>query len=352
MTSSHPVSAPSSTAPAGSSASSASEVANPESARASRDAAPTTVDAIVIGGGAAGLSGALQLVRSLRSVVVVDAGHPRNASAHELHGFLGHDGIDPADLLARGRAEVTRYGARILSDTVDHVRRDDDGTFEVRCVSGVLLHARRLLVATGQRDTLPPVEHLAERFGRDVVHCPYCHGYEVRGRSIGVLATGPMAVHQALLFRQLSDDVTVLLHEQDGFGAESEALLAARGVPVVRGRAVRLLLEDDAIRGVELEDGRVVARDVLAVATRMHAPEDLLEELGIPARPHPSGMGAAVPASAVGASEAPGIWVAGNVTDLAAQVVTAAAQGAMAGAQINADLVLEEARAASGTTRG
>ena len=166
-------------------------------------------DVVVAGGGAAGLSGALMLARSRRSVVVIDAGAPRNAPAAGVHGFLSQDGIRPGELLERGRDEVRRYGGQVVPGEVGTVTREERG-FTVTLATGRAVRARRLLVATGLADELPDIPGLRARWGRDVVHCPYCHGWEVRDQAIGVLASGPLSVHQALLFRQLSADVAGL----------------------------------------------------------------------------------------------------------------------------------------------
>ena len=163
-------------------------------------------DVVVIGGGAAGLNGALMLARSRRSVLVIDAGAPRNAPASGVHGLLGREGVPPAELLATGRAEVRGYGGRIEAGEVTAARRTEDG-FAVTLADGRQVRARRLLVTSGLTDELPNVAGLRERWGRDVLHCPYCHGWEVRDQAIGVLAGGAMSVHQALLFSQLSPDV-------------------------------------------------------------------------------------------------------------------------------------------------
>src|SRR5215213_5301947 len=169
-------------------------------------------DALIIGGGAAGLSAAVALARSRRSVLVVDAGQPRNAPADGVHNYLGREGTPPAALLAIGRAELVGYGGEVVSATVTAARRGDDAGFRVTLDDGRELTARRLLVATGLVDELPDLPGVAERWGRDVLHCPYCHGWEARDQAIGILATGPMALHQALMWRQLSADVTVFRH--------------------------------------------------------------------------------------------------------------------------------------------
>jgi thioredoxin reductase len=301
-------------------------------------------DVVVIGGGAAGLNGALMLARSRRSVVVIDAGEPRNSPAEGVHGLLGHDGIPPPKLLARGRDEVRRYGGVVVAGEVTGARRDRD-RFVVELSDGRSVRARRLLVTTGLVDELPDVPGLRARWGRDVVHCPYCHGWEVRDQAIGILASGPMSMHQALLFRQLSDDVVYFAHTMPPNDDEAQRL-EARGIRVVEGEVASLEIVDDRIEGVRLLDGTRVDRAVLVVATRMVARAGFLTELGLRPVAHPSGAGEHIPVDAAGRTDVAGIWCAGNVTDLMAQVGSAAAAGAMAGAQINADLVMAETRQA------
>jgi thioredoxin reductase/SAM-dependent methyltransferase len=301
-------------------------------------------DVVVIGGGAAGLNGTMMLARSRRRVAVIDAGAPRNAPADAVHGLLGHDGTPPAELLERGRSEVRRYGGHVVEGSVAGAVRHEGG-FTVTLADGSSTHARRLLVTTGLFDVLPDVPGVRERWGRDVLHCPYCHGWEVRDRAVTILATGPQSVHQALLFRQLTDDVTLITHALSP-DAEQAEQLAARGIRVVDGPAASLEITDDRLVGVRMGDGAVVACEVVVVASRMVAHVGFFDDLGLAAVEHPSGMGEHVPADPMGRTDVPGVWVAGNVSDLSAQVGAAASQGALAGAQINADLVMEETRAA------
>ncbi len=299
-----------------------------------------TYDVVVIGGGAAGLNGAMMLARSRRSVVVIDAGSPRNAPAEGVHGLLARDGTSPADLLERGRAEVRGYGGQIVSGEVTTVTRGDD-VFTVSLTDGRTTRARRLLVTSGLTDELPDIPGLRARWGRDVLHCPYCHGWEVRDQAIGVLASGPMSMHQALLFRQLSDDVTYFAHTLPPTDEQAEQL-AAWGIPVVNGEVTSLEGADDRLTGVRLRDGSLVQRDAFVVSSRMIARADFLADVGLKPVEHPSGMGEHVPADATGRTDVPGVWVAGNVTDPVAQVGAAAAAGAFAAAQINADLVMAD----------
>jgi thioredoxin reductase len=307
-------------------------------------------DVVVVGGGAAGLSGALMLARSRRSVVVIDAGSPRNAPAAAVHGLLGHDGIRPGDLVERGRAEVRGYGGHIVAGEVDHVTRDGEA-FAVALIDGRTVRGRRLLVATGLVDELPEIPGLRARWGRDVVHCPYCHGWEVRDRPIGVLAGGARSLHQALLFRQLSPDV-LYLTDTASLADDDARRLAARGVRVVPGEVVALEIVEDRIAGVRLKDGTRVEREVLAVSPRASARAGFLAGIGLRPVPHPSGGGDHIPCDPTGRTDVAGVWVAGNVTDLSAHVGTAAAAGAVAGGQINADLVDDDIRTTVAAARG
>jgi thioredoxin reductase len=297
-------------------------------------------DVIIIGGGPAGLNGALILARSRRSVVVIDSGAPRNAPAKAIHGLLGHEGTPPQELLRIGREELQRYGAQIVEGEVVNANRDSD-LLAVTLSSGQQMFSRRLLVATGVSDRLPNIAGLAERWGHDVVHCPYCHGWEVRDRVIGVLQTGPASLHQALLFRQLSESIVFFTN---GMELEQEHLeeLQARSVKIVQGAVAAVEVSQDAIVGLRLEESRFQSCEVVAVATRMEAHAAFMARLGLIPDEHSAGFGHYIPADGLGRTSIPGVWVAGNITDLSAQVGGAAAAGALAGAQINAELVREE----------
>ena len=308
------------------------------------------VDVVVVGGGAAGLSGALVLARSRRSVVVVDGGQPRNAPAAGVHGFLTRDGLPPAELVRLGRHEAEGYGARVVEGGVERVERADDGRLAVTLTDGRRLTGRRMLVASGLVDELPDLPGVRERWGRDVLHCPYCHGWEVRDQPVAVLATTPMSPHQALLFRQLTDDVTYLAHGTAP-SAEQEEQLLARGVRIVDTRATGLEVRDDRLAGVRLEDGVVLPCTAVAVGPRMVARTGFLAGLGLVAVEHPSGIAEHLPVDAQGRTDAPGVWAAGNVADPSAQVGASAAAGAFAAASINADLVTEETQQAVAARR-
>lgn len=307
-------------------------------------------DVIVVGGGAAGLSGALVLARSRRSVLVIDAGEPRNAPAAGVHGYLTRDGMNPASLLAVGREEVRGYGALVVDGRVSSAERGDDG-FTVTLNDGRTAAAKRLLVTTGLLDELPGVRGLRERWGRDVLHCPYCHGWEVQDQPIGVLASGPKATHQAQLFRQLTPDVTLFLHTGPALSDDDREQLAARDIAIVDGEVERLEVTDDRLSGVRLRGGEVIPLQALVVGPRFAARAEVLLSLGLTVTEHPLGIGHFIDSDATGLTLVPGVWVAGNVTDPMAQVVSSAAAGAMAGAVINADLVVEEVQRAVAARR-
>jgi thioredoxin reductase len=290
-------------------------------------------DVAVVGGGAAGLSAALVLGRARRSVALVDAGTPRNAPATHMHGFLSRDGMPPGDLLAAGRAEARRYGVELVDDRVVELA----GGFTLRLAGGRSLRARRLLLATGAVDELPDIPGARERWGRDFLHCPYCHGWEVRDQPLGILGTGPGSVEHAHLLRQWSADVVFFTHT-GSVGENERAALAARGVEVVDAPVARFSVVRDRLQAVELEDGRVVPRAAVFVRPALRPRDErLLGSLGCELD-----EGGFVRVDPTGRTSLPGIWAAGNVCNPRAQVITAAGEGSAAAIALNADLVEQD----------
>ena len=309
-------------------------------------------DVVVIGGGAAGLSGALALSRARRSVLVIDSGRPRNAPAGHVHNYLGRENTPPAELLAIGREEVAGYGGEVVTGEVVGAAPVDGG-FRVDLADGAHVHARRLLVTTGLTDELPDVPGVSELWGSDVLHCPYCHGWEVRDRAVGILG-GPLGVHAALMWRQWSDDVTLFRHTGPELTDDEREQLSARGVWVVEGEVAALETSDGRLSGVRLASGEFVARDAVVVAPRFTANSAVLRSLGLePVEMEMNGtvVGTYIPSEPMGATSVPGVWVAGNVANLQAQVIVSAAAGLNAGAHVNADLIAEDTRLAVGAAR-
>lgn len=296
-------------------------------------------DVVIIGGGAAGLSAALVLGRARRTVLVVDAGAPRNGPAAHMQGFLSRDGLRPADLLAAGRAEVAGYGGRVVTDRVTGVTGTAGTGFTVNLAAGSQVAARRLLVATGLRDEILDIPGLRERWGRDVLHCPYCHGWEVRDQQLGVIADGsPDSVRYTHIVRQWTDDLLLFVPAGNLTEAQHQALTARR-VGIVEARVDRVLVNDDRLTGVQLADGQVIRRDALFVPPRFVPNDALLAALGCDF----TGDGWVV-TSPDGRTSVPGVWAAGNVANPRAQVITAAGEGSAAAISMNASLVEDDIR--------
>jgi thioredoxin reductase len=304
------------------------------------------VDVAIIGGGPAGLSAAIALGRSRRSVLVIDAGEPRNAPAAHAHNVFSRDGASPLELLAAARDQAHAYEVCIRDERATRVTRDgDDDGFIVTTATGATVHARRLLLASGLRDVLPDIPGLTAHWGDSVVHCPYCHGWEVRDRAIVVIGSTPRSGHQALMFSRLSDDVTFVRHDTPA-EAEVDADLAALGVRIVDGHVARLLDDPSGtLRAVELADGTELPAGAVAIGPSFEARTELYEQLGgTPSTVE--GMGVVIPADAVGRTPIAGVWAVGNASDAGAMVGASAAAGTMAGAALNMDLLTEEAAAA------
>jgi thioredoxin reductase len=296
-------------------------------------------DVVVIGGGAAGLSAALVLSRARREVLVVDAGAPRNGPATHMHGYLSRDGMPPAQLLAAGRHEVRSYGGAIVEGTVTDLVPDGRSGFWALLAGGQRISARRLLVTTGLRDELPDIPGLRGRWARDVLHCPYCHGYEVRDRPLGVLGGTAGAVRYAQIVRQWTYDL-VYFTPPERLTATERTQLLARAIGVVEGDIEQLVIDDaDHLRGVQMRDGCVIPRDALFVPPRFVPNNTLLVGLGCDA--DADGW---VTLDNTGRTSVAGVWAAGNIVDPRAQIITAAGAGSAAAIALNADLVDDDVR--------
>ncbi|TJZ76077.1 NAD(P)/FAD-dependent oxidoreductase [Rhodococcus oryzae] len=295
-------------------------------------------DVVVIGGGAAGLSAATLLARARRRVVVVDAGKPRNAPAEHLHGFLSRDGMSPTQLLADGRAEVIGYGGKVIPGRALAVEKLGARQFVVRHSGGPDVATRAVIVATGLRDELPEIPGLREQWGVGVLHCPYCHGYEVRDTPIAVLGGNnrPFTMHQASLVRQWSDDV-VFFPNRIVLDAEERTRLTARGIRIVDGDVSGMVVQDGRMCGVELADGRIVPRSTVFVGPRFVPHDDLLTALGCDA-----GEDGWVATDPTGLTSVPGVWAAGNVIDSPAQLITAAGAGSKSAIALNHYLLAQD----------
>jgi thioredoxin reductase len=301
-------------------------------------------DVIIIGAGAAGLSAGLVLSRAQAEVLIVDGGQPRNAPAVHMHGFLSRDGMAPMDFLAAGRAELTTYGGRFITASVATIDRSDDGSFTVTLSDRSTHTSSAVLVATGLIDELPDIPGIAARWGTLVHHCPYCHGYEVRGQRVAVIG-GPQretSLKQAGLLRRYSDSVTLIANGIDLTPAERQRLTTF-GVHVIEGSVSRLAGAHGSLDAIELTDGTDVQCDAAFIAPQQTPRDGLLRALGCATDPD-TGL---VVVDGFGQTSVPGIWAAGNVVTPTAQVITAAGAGSATAIAINGWLLQQDLDAAS-----
>jgi len=295
-------------------------------------------DIAIVGGGASGLSAALVLARSRRSVVLLDSGAPRNAPAAHMHGFLSRDGFAPSRLLEIGREEIASYGVRLVPQAVTSATGDAGDGFVLTTEEGAEIAARRIILATGVEDVLPDIPGAREAWGRFLLHCPYCHGYEVGDGSLAVFGGVPGAVRHALLLRQWSSDLTYLANGST-ISEEDARLLEARGIRVQDGRIAELLLEGERFRGVRLESGDVIPVDAVFLRPESRPRTALVAALG--------GVvddGGFAHLDASGCTSVPGVWVTGNLVDPRGQVITAAGHANAVAMDVNADLVDDDVR--------
>ncbi|MFI7275386.1 NAD(P)/FAD-dependent oxidoreductase [Streptomyces sp. NPDC049879] len=289
-------------------------------------------DAVVIGGGAAGLSAGVVLARARFATLVADGGAPRNGPAGHIRGYLTRDGMAPAAFVAAGREELARYGGTLAPASVTDARHAPDGTFALRLDDGRALRARSLLVATGLTDELPGIPGLSERWASEVHHCPHCHGYEVRGRAVAMIGNPVAAassVHLAALLRRYSPSVAFCVNGVE-VGPDERRRLTAFGVRLVEGRVTRVVSPVGAAGGdpvaIEVDSGGTVMCEAVFVAPRPLPHDALLTALGA-GRDAASGL---VAVDGQGATDVPGVWAAGNVVSPRAQVVAAAGAGSTA----------------------
>lgn len=294
-------------------------------------------DVAVVGGGPAGLSAALSLARARRRVIVFDAGDPRNGVAEHMHGVLGHDGMPPTALLERGRGEVERHGGIVVEGRVGRVRVGPAG-IDVDGPSGTV-RARRLIVSTGLRDELPEIAGLREQWGRGVVVCPYCDGWERRDDTIGVIATGPKGIDQAHQLRQWSDTIVYFPNDVGEPGAGALRTLEGRGIRVERGRVRAVRSNEGRVEAVQLDD-RSVQVESIFTATTLHPRDRLLRELG--ARTIDDADGSWVEVDADGRTSVEHVWAVGNVVDRRSNVSVSLGAGSLIAGAVNADLTAED----------
>jgi thioredoxin reductase len=295
-------------------------------------------DAIIVGAGPAGLSAALFLGRCRRSVLVLDDGQPRNASSSHSHGFFTRDGAPPSELLRIGREQLAPYGVSVVEATVVAATRRDDG-FEVR-TGAVRLRARKLLIATGIVDEVPPIDGIAELYGQSVFHCPFCDGWEVRDRAIAVHGTGPKSLELALALTTWSDDVLLCTDGWTGASERQRDELAAHGIAIRTEPVKRLHGEQGKLRAIEFSTGESVSRDALFFCAGTRQRSALGMGLGCPVDEENS-----VPTGDFEEAGPSGLYVIGDASKDVHFIAVAVAEGVKAACAANKALRQEDSKA-------
>ncbi|TAJ91738.1 MAG: NAD(P)/FAD-dependent oxidoreductase [Reyranella sp.] len=292
-------------------------------------------DAVIVGGAFAGLAAATYLARARRRVCVVDAGQPRNRFAEASHGFLGSDGSDPSSILARARAQLAAYpSVTFVEGEASGASVRGDG-FAVALAGGEEIAARKAILAFGLRDALDPIPGLKERWGRTVLHCPYCHGFEFSDRPLGVLYRTPMSVHQACLVAEWGP--TTLFLNGAAIDSESAGRLARHVVTVEPRKVARLVGDGGALSGIEFEDGRVRALAALYVAPQSCLASPIAGQLGAAIDEGPAGP--IIRTDADRMTSVPGLYAAGDIARAPHSVSWAVADGVTAGTSLHRALV-------------
>lgn len=296
-------------------------------------------DVIIIGGSYAGMAAALQLVRARRQVLVLDAGRRRNRTASRSHGFLGRDGADPAELAQESRAQLAAYPSLQWSDDVVVEAAGTQDAFTVTTGAGAQHQARRLLLAIGVSDALPEVAGLAERWGTSVFHCPYCHGFELDSGRIGVIASGPVSVHQAAFLPEWGE-VTFFLNGVLELDPATEQDLVARGITIERTPIAGL----DRHADVALADGRCLSFAGLFTAPRNAPSAAFVAAMGCTIVDTP--LGTQVLTNDAKETSIAGVYACGDVARVPHSIALAVADGSWAGAQVHRSLVFPSEAAA------
>lgn len=299
-------------------------------------------DVIVVGGSFAGMSGAMQLARARRRILIVDAGRPRNRFVASAHGFLGQDGKSPREIIGLARQQLAAYPtvAFFAGEAVEGRRHE--AHFELGLSDGQVVKASRLLLATGVRDELPVIAGMEERWGFTVFQCPYCHGYEVGGRQLGVIANHPMSAHQA----SIVSDWGPTTYFTQGIFEPDEAQLAmmhARGIRIERAPVVEIVGSGASIDAVRLSDGRSVDIEAAFTAPRTHMASGLAEKLGCGFDDGP--FGPLIRTNEQKLTTIAGVYAAGDATSAMANATLASAAGVLAGVGAHQSLIFEQPRA-------
>lgn len=295
-------------------------------------------DVIIVGGSFAGFSAAMQLVRGHRQVTVIDCSAPRNRFAVKSHGFFGLDNITPAEIREKAIAQLARYPTfHLVAGLATTAEKTTDG-FEVKLADGGSVTGKLLILATGLRDEIPDLPGLRERWGKTAIHCPYCHGYELSHRPLGVLATHPLSVHQASIIPDWGP-TTFFTQGEFTISADDEVILKRRGVVIETTPVVAVQGNSPDISAVELADGRLIPIEALYVAPKTSMSSPLAEQLGCEFEEGPTGS--FVKVDMVKQTSVAGVFAAGDMSNPMQNATLASASGVMAGVGAHRSLMFD-----------
>lgn len=295
------------------------------------------VDVVIVGGSTAGLSAALYLGRSLRRTIVFDAGEPCNRFSHASHGFFTRDGTPPAELLQIGREQLARYEMVSIQQKRVTAVRPVGEHFEVEAEDGTVVATRKVLLATGLHDTLPPLPNVEQFWGSSVFHCPFCDGWEIRDQPVAIYNNGDAAIHVAKLLRHLTPDLVLCTGAEATFSTADRQMLLARGVRIIETPVARLEGSEGQLEALLFTDGTRLERRALFIHPKTSQRGDLVENLGCALD-----QWGLVQVDQSMETSVPGVFAAGDTTTLARQLVFAAYQGAIAAVSIHRTLLERE----------
>lgn len=296
-------------------------------------------EAIIVGGSFAGLAAAMQLARARRKILILDTGEPRNRFATTSHGFLGQDGVSPAEILASARTQALAYPTVTLQASRATDAAQTDGVFTVTLDNGSAVCGKRLILATGVTDRLPKIPGIDELWGGGVFHCPYCHGYEVADRKLAILGSSEMSIHQALLIRDWSEDLTLLTNGNSRPIRADRIKLEARGIAIETAAVARLIPKGHELGAIEFKDGRIVPYDGLFIVPRYTLASPLAERLGCAIEN--TNFGPMITTNANKATTVSGVYAAGDAARPNHNVSLAVADGSTAGIFAHQSLIFE-----------
>jgi thioredoxin reductase len=297
-------------------------------------------EAIIIGGGPAGLSAALILGRSCRRTLLLDDGRPRNAVAEHMHGFISREGMLPSELLATAREELARYENVVVLQAHVEAASCGSGSFEVRAHDGDTYTSERLLLATGVYDALPAIEGLHEAWGHTAFVCPYCDGWEFRGKRIAVVGKGGKAVELAQELRQWTHDMLLCTQGSEPLADDQERWLHAAQIERVERSLRRIYSQNGRITELEFEGNIRKECHAMFLSAPLRPRYPLVDMLGCGLREDGE-----IAVDARGRTNVPGLYAAGDLVTTVHQVVLAAASGVCAAMAINEDCIKQDVQA-------